>query len=63
MHIFSFKLSELQQEVWREFFAVTADGLVKDLGLDAVDRREIGVEDHAFTADRVDDAVERNDRR
>ncbi len=36
--------------------------MVKDLGLDAVDSRQIGVEDHAFAADRVDDAIDQDGR-
>lgn len=52
----------MQQEVGRKFFPVSFDGLVENLGFDAVEAGEVGVEDHALTADRVDEAVERIER-
>lgn len=36
---------------------ITADGLVEHLGFHAVDGGQVGIEDHAFAADRLSAVV------
>ena len=52
LQIGGFCICEGQQKIRREFFAISADGLIENFRLDAADFCEVGVEDHAFTTDR-----------
>lgn len=47
---------ELEEKIRREALAITADLLVQALGGDAVERGELGVEQHAMTAQDEDGA-------
>jgi len=58
LQIGGFRAGELQQEIRRKLVTVAADGLVENAGLDAIELGQIGIEDHAFAADRMDDVLD-----
>ena len=63
LQIYRFRVGEFQKKVRRKFVTVAADGLIEDAGFDSVKFGKIGVENHPFIADGVDDSLKVGERR
>src|SRR5207244_1387459 len=55
--VFPFILGELKHEILGKAIPIAFHGAVQRLCLNAVDRREIGVQHYAFTADFVNEST------
>ena len=57
-HLFLLCFGELEKEILRKTPCIALDGLVERLGRNAVNRREVGIEQDFLAPDRADQGFE-----